>query len=74
MSRPSTRKHRTEVRQLAVAVARRSSINGATLQANLNPQLLAQVDSLIGTHGETREDVIVSLIMQAVRIRQGAAQ
>lgn len=70
MPRPSTRKHRTETGQLAVAVARRSLIHGDKLQAKLNPQLLAQVDSLIGKHGDTREDVIVSLIMQAIRMRR----
>lgn len=70
MPRPSTRMHRTEERQLAVAVARRSRINGAQLQARLNPQLLSQIDSLIGTRGPSREDVIVYLIMKAVNMRQ----
>jgi len=73
--RPSTRKARTEVRQLATAVARRSRIKGTKVEAHLNPQLMAQIDRMVetGRYGDTREDVIVYLIIEAVDRRQQRA-
>lgn len=73
--RPATRKHRTEVRQLATAVAHRSRFTGTKVEAHLNPQLMAQIDRMAATgcYGDTREDVIVYLIMEAVDRRQQRA-